>query len=312
VIESRRTFLFPEVSPGSYLGSITLEDETSYPLYIERVRGGEIAFATIFHEDWRPQLFLLTRVGIEPLRFAPLSYETPQGVYELSGEREGERIAGVVRIEGRVAGNWQVGPFRKKEEKPKDNVIEQLRQWLSLKNVADEAAAQLAELSREIQKKRSAISRLTALSERPDELKQKVTLNVSAFEQQKGAKEAALKAAQDEFDRQLGELKLLRRIKRKGKGANLARKILSREERWYVANWKATEDVSGLENYLSTSANINLRTLEYEYERALEKQSLQQQLLLERRRIATLTKPRGAAPGAGRPTSDSWWDKLWR
>ncbi|MCB0358580.1 MAG: hypothetical protein KDD44_03065, partial [Bdellovibrionales bacterium] len=126
------------------------------------------------------------------------------------------------------------------------------------------------------------------------------------------------RSSADQVKKLISELDLLGRITKQGKAVDLARRVAAREAKWYLANWRAGEDSSGLEEYILQTATVDPKQLQEEYARAREKRSLQREAEEEQIRIAELEarvmeeQQRGLEQPEGTTDGErGFWNRLW-
>ncbi len=115
----------------------------------------------------------------------------------------------------------------------------------------------------------------------------------------------------------VAEVQQLQRITRLGRTIDLARRVSTREDKWYQVNWQQEGDTAGIEEGLAQSMNVDLERLNKSYSKAQEIRNLRARIAEERERVAELTRryqeklapqrPQGeeSGPKEERP----WWQR---
>lgn len=329
---------FPPLPMGAYFGTISgvsSDNSGSSTLYVERIANTNALLVVVFAEGWKPQVVPMERMfeGVEnpdttlteDVVLAPIVISHAGSQYQLTGAKTFDGFRGEVATQG-GAGKWFIKPARADVLNQNASVLKEgmpdLQEWLVVRTQYVEAQQVREALHDQLAALRTKYERLKSFVEDKDNLRRRARERRDALKAQLEAMRSSRQSSVNEVKRLVSELDLLKRITKRGKAVDLARRLTAREEKWYRANWEAAEDASGIEEALSANSNINLGQLEAQYKKARSRRSLLVEAEAEKRRIAELEErlrrsddtsaETSERPGTREPGEQkSIWNRLW-
>lgn len=331
---------FPPLPAGAYAGQIsgvTSTDGEFRTLYVERVANTNALLFVIFSEGWRPQFAPVQRIYAkletesltEDVPLSPVTLTHGSVTYTLFGRKDFNQYSGEISGSDGSRGVWSLRPTSADELTADSPTADRdLLEWLPVKARYTELKRSVREVTAKVSEARDKLSKLEKFITQEDLLRARADERKHALEAELAEAEQERKSGDQEVAALVSELEMLGRITQRGKAVNLARKVAARENRWYLVNWGAQEDIIGLEEE-SATRNVDTMTLEKEYKAAQERAALQRQVAEEKKRIAEL-KAQLAARSESVPTDaveptynaadevppvrekeKSLWDSLW-
>ena len=262
----------------------------------------------------------------EDVALSPIQLQKELVKYELTGVKTFDGFRGEVSGSDGSRGTWFVQPARADVLNQNASVLKErmpdLQEWLVVRTQFVEAQQTRDTLTEQLSSLRSKHNKLKSFVDDKDNLKKRAREKQEALQKQLNELKEKRDSSINEVKRLVSELDLLRRITKRGKAVDLARRLTAREEKWYRANWKAAEDASGLEEALSSSSTINLAQLDAQYKTARKRRSLLLEAEAEQRRIAELHDRLRRSDDTSAETSErpgphaqgerkSIWNRLW-
>jgi len=337
-VGSRGTF--PGLAAGSYVGEIsglsTSAPQQSYPFYVERLSSNAATIVVVFKKDWQPQLISLetpenvTAGNSAQAVVKPLTIKDGEASYSISGKAWLGTFRGEVQG-GVKPGSWSLSPISREALSVELDKIsgeqEAFERWMVVRDKFLLMESQVRQTDVAVREAVEKSSKLALLLEEEKTLRNRAAARRAALAQQI----TQLGTNQEESEQALinlvKELELLGRITKRGKAVAMARRVATRENNWYLANWRAEEDSSGLEEFLLGSGTIDLKQVEGEIRRAEEKRTLLAEINAERRKISQLetklsesSEPNELGDQVDRPAQPeampprerpNLWDRIW-
>jgi hypothetical protein len=321
---------FPLLPAGAYVGQVVaggIADDNGATLYIEKPAGRKILLMTVFKEGWKPQTIPLKRLETSDpaaeIRYLPVQIKHGGRSYSFAGQQSQGGYGGEVMDSRGTHGTWLVRRIEQEEMLDFSTKVadggEDLGEWLAVRRTHRHLEERLASVEAVYDKKQRELQDMQAVLDNEDQLKQRSEAKLAALSE----KVENARSERDRVSKQVkdlvGELDLLGRITARGKVVRLARKVASRENKWYTANWGAAQqDLSAAEEQYAETMNIDLRQLDREYKRAREVTALQRELERERAMLFELKRrmQRRIDPQSGDPRHEPLppnrriWDRL--
>lgn len=342
---------FPQLPGGGYVGQITgvfEPKDTPVTVYVESVARKNALLVVAFREGWQPQFLTLAQSNdancVAPetadapapsadatCSFKPVALPVGAETFLLTGKLNGNRAEGkVLQVnpssgeskppQERTSGSWWLTATGT-EDLRKDQVdlpqSVDLPRWLKLQAQHRQRVAELQKLTEEVSKEGSRAQTVTALTDTDSP----VSKAAVSYRDELLAKNQTLRARLVEKTSQIAtavaEVQQLQRITRLGRTIDLARRVSTREDKWYQVNWQQEGDTAGIEEGLAQSMNVDLERLNKSYSKAQEIRNLRARIAEERERVAELTRryqeklapqrPQGeeSGPKEERP----WWQR---
>lgn len=284
--------LFPRLPEGAYVGRISgihgSHDEFA-TLYLERFPGSDTFLCIVFADGFRPQA-ISANSAAAGAEYRPLVLTHNNRRFALYGRDHNGELSGKV-VEGeKTAGRWELRALRAGDLLASAPAADTagFDQWLlargqlrELKRELKQAETQLADDREKRDKLTKFVQDRTLLEDRAasrrDELKSQFDQGIA--EKKQTAKEVADLVA---------ELDLVGRITKRGQAVSLARRVANRENKWYMVNWHAEEDPTGVTEYLSDSPEVDIKKLDEAVAHAGETQALLHEIETEQSRIRSL------------------------
>ena len=317
---------FPSLSLGSYVGQIEGIADGAVTLYVERIPNANALLLVILSEDWRPQIVPLERdveslgssKDTEDVPFKPIVVSHQGRSFLLSGEGDLGTYRGEILEEDTKKGAWSLRSIARSEIEGEVSEAG-LYAWLIAKAEELNLVDSFNSLEGALKGKEEKHGRLASYLNQEDLLKQRANERRTDLSSRLTEVETRHQQTVEEVSSLVSELNLLSRIKKRGKAVELARKVSSRENKWYFANWRAGEDTSRLEEFLMTKTNIDVGEFERERKQASEKRSLLREIEQEKRKMQQLQareKLQGSSEALEVPGGDSkekrnFWDRFW-
>ena len=258
---------------------------------------------------------LLDNVPLHPLLLVNGAHS-----FELTGGTSFEQLTGDVEGSDGSRGAWDLAQVSLETLREGAEGLREVRahmedwlamkaEYLELKREQEWVAERLQDRRDGLQKLQTFVSDEKKLEARAKERLEKLQLEFKELQKKKSTSVNAV-------GKLVSELDLLGRITKRGKAVDLARRVASREAKWYQANWRAAEDPSGLEEFVASNAKIDLKELQRRHKEAQEKRNLEMELASERQRIQALQSSSGdeaaeATSAQGRRGKRGFWNRLW-
>lgn len=330
---------FPPLPMGAYFGSVSgLSKSDAQPttLYIERIANTNALLVVVFADGWKPQVVPMERrfdevtdpqkTLTEDVALAPIKIQKDVVSYELTGVKTFDGFRGELSANNGSRGTWFVKPARSDVLNQNASILKErmpdLQEWLVIRTQYVEAQQTREALTERLSSLRAKHNKLKSFVDDKENLKNRARARQQALEKQLNELKEKRESSINEVKRLVSELDLLRRITKRGKAVDLARRLTAREEKWYRANWKAAEDASVLEELVTSSSSVNLAQLDAQYRKARQRRSLLLEAEAERRRIAELQHRLRRGDEASAETTErpdeqergenkSIWNRLW-
>jgi len=297
---THRTFEgFPLLPEGQYVGAISdlgqQKDQTTL-MYVEVLPGQQEMVFAVMQRGWKPQLLPLEKDPVAKEGnsnvLKPVQLRYAGEILRLYGEGSEGFYTGHILSEDEKEGRWELKPLSSDAfiTTAKQGLGEDfdLNRWSYLK-------AQQRILSREIESDEEQTKDARGKYEQLVKyLNDSETLKLRAIERRDELTkevEAAKKdyeSAISSVGKEYSALEVLGRITRRGKAVELARRVASREDRWYLANWQEGESMTGMEEFLGDSFQVDLGRLDADYRKAREVNLLVEEVNTERERVRQL------------------------
>lgn len=295
---------FPALAHGAYVGQISglgSDPSDSYTIYAESLSSTDALLIVVFKEGWNAQLVALktqeigTTAEKSKFKFQPIALNSEEQKLFLYGSASGAQFAGEVAKsldpDPTPIGNWSLRPTSTSELRASKVSLANgfdFAAWLQAKGQHRKRAAELAVVSEEYAAEQQQLEQLNRLLEDETPLKNASAQYLQELEQEVEklrTQEISHKKRILEFIRELDQL---RRITKEGRSVELARRVVTRENKWYGVNWAKAEDFSRLEEGFAGSMEIDLRKLNDNYARTREVQRLKNQITREKVQVAKL------------------------
>lgn len=326
---------FPPIEEGTYVGQIYGERRSGpaddLTFYVQRFKNSDSVLFVVFDMGWEPQVIELRRayewqkgkgpMNTEKLPFQVVELESPQGQVMLSGIGSHGSFSGtMVSLDGakRIwklhkknedVLNSQVGPILK------ENI--DVREWLRTRRRLKEVKGKFVKVSELLEEEDTRIEKLKDFLKDESQLKRKARKQKTELKQQVKQARELRKQEKIKLKGILRELRQLERIKERGKIVRLARKVLHRETKWYLANW--VENDSDYSKLMG-GTKINFKSLSRQLKRAKEIKRLLGQINGESKKVQDLNRiyrqqlesyrnPEGASSEAG---PKRLWDRMFK
>ncbi len=299
-VRFERQAQFPDLPPGSYIGvarGIMSDPNEKTTFYIERSSATESFIVSFLEEGLKLEKIegkrlLEATTKSKAASFEPLLVTLGEKKLLMSGKPRGGEFEGSFEDEKKKVGSWNLRLLPLKESSPRIKDLEKskldLMKWLDLKVVFLSLKEQFRGMRTSREQKEEYFEKLNRFIADEALLKERATeRRVELAGKLQIAKENHSKSS-EQVAALVSELDLLGRITKHGKAVSLARRVASRETKWYLANWTAVEDPSGIEEYLGESPEINIQQLDASVKRASEVRSLINELNNEKQRIEEL------------------------
>lgn len=342
---------FPVMSSGAYAGTVSGvsfvgEEKQSATIFFERIKGRYLMLVTVFVEGWEPQVVRLLPSKpvmanlmngsassniVAEIPFQPVIVDFKGNKFTFSGIVKDHQYIGKVHGTDGTHGTWSVQLVNNVELSVFEQRVEDINfDWENfLKNKQQQILLneRLSELRNDLQGKQKLLYQMQAAVSNEGELRRRATEKYESVEQEVQAARENRKQAKQSVEALESELDMLGRITKCGKVVNLARKIMHREDKWYLANWGEEEDLVAAEEAYAAELNIEMSALEKAYKIAQEIQNLQSELAREKalfselrnhmqERIAPYQQPQEEYRGPAQPPSAppskgrGLWDRL--
>jgi hypothetical protein len=342
VVVFRAKNTFPPMPAAAYVGKlsgVTGSSTEFATLFVERFKGSNTFLFVVLREGWKPQAIAMARVEgtnaklTEDVPYQPVEIRSDSRRFTLIGSGTAKKFSGDVLSSDGVKGTWSVSEISE-DVLSVDSAAAglELKQWLDIKTRLGELRAQAeAELERysyrkdRLEKLQKFIGQEELLRDRALKRRDLLADEVSRARAEKEKTSKALAGYIDELD-------TLKRITKRGQVVDLARRVATRESKWYLANWGEGTDVSSLEETLAERENVDLVRLESAYKKATEIRDLKNGIEREREAISELenkllrgetesipvqTGPGseeppagGASPSTPEKKDGNWWNKM--
>ncbi len=290
---------FPEMPPGRYSGAFSdlgQEKEQTTGFYVEVMPDQRSMVFAVLREGWKPQLVPLQKDqkvrDPNSHQLLPVQIRYAGQTYRMYGEKNGDFYAGYVLSEDKREGRWELRPLPEDaiDSSAKAQLGEEfdLNRWSYLK-------AQQRILDRSIERnEKVAIDSRDKYEQLVKYLNDGETLKARALERRDELQQQVEKAKKDyevalnDVSKEYASLSVLGRITKRGKAVELARRVASREDRWYLANWQEGDSYGGMEEFLGDAYSVDLGRLEADYRRAREVNMLVEEVNAEREKVRQL------------------------
>lgn len=292
-------FSFPVVPPGTFHGKIHLDGTTIDRAFIGQVIDAKLPQMEMLFLDSTDEHMTLQLERVKPFWFEKI-FESVEAVvspplialnehtYELRGRADKDAYRGYIFKNNERLGSWSLMPVELPPYPAADmqnpQILSTLQGEARLRILQEELRTvreRVREQEQSVAKTKAFIQDEHALKVRAEEQRAKLLSDVTALREER-------KNGSQDIARLSAELNLLGRITKRGRIAELARKVAARENKWYFVNWHAEEDASGAEEYLDDQYRGNLQNLAPQYQRASEIKNLLQEIQDEQTRIRDL------------------------
>ncbi len=332
---------FPSMPPAAYVGrlsGVTGSNSEFATFFVERFKNSSTFLFVILRDGWKPQAIALKRGEIgkakltEEVPFEPVEIRNESRTFTLIGSGSDGKFSGDVMANDGLKGTWTLAEVNETDLASDATVPGlELKQWLDIKTRLGELRTQSeAELQRytyrkdRLEKLEKFIGQEELLRDRALRRRDLLAEEVNRARQEKEKTSKSLSGYLDDLD-------LLKRITKRGQVVDLARRVATRESKWYLANWGEGTDTSSLEETLAERENVDVVRLESAYKKAVEVRDLKRGIEREREVISELenrllrgetesipVQPGGgeeaAPPANGVPKEDKpkdgWFNKL--
>lgn len=283
---------FPVLSPGSYVGFIEESDGERTTLYVERFREEPLLLFVVFKDGWVPQTTRLVSADSQTVSPNPVRLEFPQGELVFTGAKKNGQVMGSVDGPGEISRQWSLKAVPRAEMSVGDVALRsqasKLQQWLRLRLGLRKEQLREQSLREKLEEVGSNIETLKSNLEDEESLKARAKLQYTKLQEKVSQARTERKEVRNELRKLVRELELLERIKESGKLVRLARKLSTRENKWYLAHWTTGEDATRVEEFLGDRLKIDVRTLEGDAQKARQIRGFLRQISEEKARIAEL------------------------
>lgn len=283
------------------MGKISGLQTEDLGFYVERLPKPDTLLVFIFNEGFQPKA-----ISFKPLYFGaespsssgdsalwqPLELKHDQTVFTFYGKRLTGSFSGTVKTGDGKTGKWELRPVT--EAEVSEGLVElaqsslDLQQWLLYKSQLLELKRKIKSVVRLREQKQEYYAKLDKFVADEQLLKERAT---TRREELKHELERAIqnqKELSSTVSNFESELDLLNRITKKGKAISLARRVINRETKWYLANWRAEEDSASLDEFFSEHPQVDLSQLEADVKKSNEIRLLLHQISTEKQKIAEL------------------------
>lgn len=318
--------LFPVLASGSYVGAITglSEDPAqSLSVYIERIENTDGLLMVLFEPGWKAKFIPLfvpngTEEGETPSGYQPLRLQKADKTFALFGSATASGYTGALEENGLPVGQWALQPVSAKDLRVGSPSIDEnfdFVSWLRTKGRHRIRMQELVQINDKMKQKYASLKKTTDVVNERSLLKE-------AGRAYQGELEAEVKTLREQdagykkrLNELVAELEQLRRITKRGRSIELARRVVKRENKWYHVNWSQGEDLSALEETLAGSRSIDLQKLNQRFDQALEIKRLKNQIAQEQARIQKLKRVFQEKLKDGKEQEEKnkgkpWWRKL--
>ncbi len=319
--------LFPSLKPGSYVGAITgisQDPSKSVSLYLERIENTDGLLLVLFDPGWKARFLPLfvpdgTEAEETPPGYKPVQIAVGEQSFLLSGNATSTGYIGMLERDGVPAGKWAIEPASVKELRAGNPSLEEnfdFVSWLRTKGRHRIRMQELSEISDTLNEEYSHFKKTS------DVVIEETGLRAASSELRKELEEEVqkLREQDSEYKKRVNdlvrELEQLRRITKGGRSIELARRVVTRENKWYQVNWSQGEDLSGIEESLADSRGIDLEKLNRRYKQALEIKRLKNQIAQEKSKIQKLQRQYqeklkgGTQDEEEKEKKKPWWRRL--
>lgn len=331
---------FPPMPSAAYVGKlsgVTGSNTEFATLFIERFKNSSTFLFVILRDGWKPQAVALKRLEngkaelTDDVPFEPAEIGSESRRFSLIGSGSGGHFAGDVVDSAGVKGSWSVV-----ETSEADLAVNaaaaglELKQWLDIKTRLGELRSQS---ERELQRytyRKDRLEKLQKFIGQEDLLRERALHRRDLLAEEVGRARQEKEKTAKELGEYIDQLDLFKRITKRGQVVDLARRVATRESKWYLANWGEGTDVSSLEETLAERENVDVVRLEAAYKKAAEVRDLKNGIEHEREVISELENKllrgetesipiqpgggeNGSEPPAGSPEKKKdkgWWDKV--
>ena len=342
---------FPALPSGAYVGkvsAVTGSNSEFATFFVERFNGSNTFLFVVFRDGWKPQAIPLKRMFnadngkkqlTEDVPFEPVELHNESRSFVLLGSGDNGKFSGEVISSDGVKGTWSL-EMKTESELSVERAVAglELKQWLDIKTRLGELRAQSEQDYQRYTYRKDRLEKLEKFIGQEDLLRERALRRRDLLAEEVGRAREERDKTSKSLTSYLDELDLLKRITKRGQVVDLARRVATRESKWYLANWGEGTDVSSLEETLADKDNVDVVRLEAAYKKASEIRDLKHGIEREREVISELenkllrgetesipmqngpdgedeTAPADSpdAPGTppgGKPKDGNWWNKM--
>jgi hypothetical protein len=337
---------FPVLAPGMYVGTLELAGPVSTPpsqksipqkstLFIEKRQQQNSVLVVVLRQGFQPTavpLFYHPGQTQEdsPKYFQSLEFELDNRRIRLSGSLSGNESIGAIKENNAVVGSWRLRPLSEAENRLQIR-SDMPQEWLISKGTHRLRQEELELLQKRNLTLSNRVIRLSALATSPESLQK----GRQSYATELQTELTSLRETHENYASRIAELvreiNQLERITLAGQVATLARRVSSREDKWYGVNWADAQSADADEQRAAEAMGIDLRSLSQQIARAQEIQNLRSEIAVEQSKIrklrreydrkkelgsrpATPPNPTPQQPGQQQPSDTEekkpWWQRL--
>jgi hypothetical protein len=290
-VQTRGEGQYPVLETGSYVGRINGLDAAreERSLYVEKLPNSDALLVIAFIPDFRPQTIRMVRSADDSKSYRPLPLTVGEQRFELHGYLDGSAVSGFVRSGVEQVGSWTLRKASRAtlegdsavDKNMLGKLLERRYTVRVLKNEVKESEGRLSALKAREVKLRDFLGDEALLKTRATERREELSQQLATAIEERKREAGEVKTLATELD-------LIGRISKTGQAVDLARRVAGRENRWYQANWQASEDASGLEEQMGADSNINFAKLDLAVKQAREIQRLLSEIADQKKKIEQL------------------------
>lgn len=300
LFKSKNENSFPNFSGGTYVGVISglgPDSLDEYPFYVEKFDKSNNLLVVIFSAKWRPQVIslkpnsLLGDYSSIINSFSPISLSNGENSFQLYGNKTRNSLTGEVISSSGEKGHWTLEEINSDKIKLSPNPEFDLKSWLALKVKHQKLSTEINSILSNLQLQENKFQKISKLVDEDGQVlkeKSKNKRDSLSSEINKVAEER--KQLTQQTNQSLSDLSLLSRMKKRGQAVELARRISAKENDWFNISWGNIANPAVLEEQLAEQENIDLEKLNEKYKKVLEVEQLNQNILDEESKIATLER----------------------
>ncbi len=291
---------FPSFPSGIYVGKVTdggIGRSSGTTLYIEKPKGKEVVLVAVFKEGWLPQILTLNKLDYDDsdktALYQPVKLKHEGRSFAFSGSASKDVLSGEVLSSDGLHGTWTA---RRQKAQSLVQLANKLRSrggdldsWLPIRRELRLLEDKFHSLQIASEKTSSNIQHMQTVLADKNRLKERSRAKLKNLVDKVQLARKEREKYLGEVNNLVGELDLLGRITSKGKVVRLARKIASRENKWYLVNWGAPQQAYEVaEEEYAENMNIDVKQLSIDYAKAREVRSMQRELKREREMLTEL------------------------
>lgn len=294
---------FPDLAPGSYLGTIdgvVMDGEpvNGLNIYLERARHDDKLFVALFRPDWAPKVIPLTKSEDKTADTGPLYIKGEYNALKLSGAlvKDGEYSGIAINPENRSEGVWHIELVKSSPLSFDIQTERKLKALLAAKQQLFALDTESELLREEVENKQEEIESLKELLADGDAIRRHADERFMAANTEFNDLQKKIEAKREILTELERQFKLAERVTKRGKLTFLARESLARENRW-------------IDSMLKAPMNRSSADLQKALTHANEVLKLQKDIALEKQRLNELS---GSNNAPSVPSGESSFDSLWR